>query len=77
MWHEGGHSWPAVTFDQGAHDQGKKTTETLFMAAQELGLDLDHMGIFIHVYTELLTLSSVLFSFICSPCYVFLSFVCD
>lgn len=35
MWHEGGHFWPAMTFDHSAHDQGKKTTETLFMAARD------------------------------------------
>lgn len=32
MWHEGGHSWPAMTFDHSVPDQGKKTTETLFRA---------------------------------------------
>lgn len=35
MWHEGGHSWPAMTFDHSVYDQGRKTTEMLFIAAQD------------------------------------------
>lgn len=31
MWHEGGHSWPAMTFDRSVYDQGRKTTEMLFI----------------------------------------------
>lgn len=59
MWHEGGHSWPAMTFDHSAHDQGKKTPETLFMAEQDrtVARSRPHGNIYtyIHSYTESLT----------------------